>query len=190
MLNALSSPENKAAWDDFVDRYRPILIGFARSLGLQETDAEDVAQQTLAAFSVDLKAGKYVRGRGRLRAWMLGIARHRVIDAQRAQMRRKQWRGDSMLVEAADEQQITGVWEDAQRAVIAERAIELLRTRTRLSPSTLMVFELAILRNVPTAEVARQCNMSESEVYVAKSRAAAKLRELVDELREAFDRED
>ncbi len=190
LLNALSAPDNQEIWTQFTGRYRPVLIGFAKGLGLNETDAEDIAQQTLAAFAKDLRDGKYVRGKGRLRSWMLGIARHRAIDRQREMLRRRQWRGDSVLVEAAEERVVEDVWNEAQRATIFQQALEILQTKTRLSPATLEAFQLSVLRGVPTAEVARQCGISESEVYVAKSRVAAKLREIVEQLQDAYDRED
>lgn len=190
MLNALTSPDNQAVWDEFVGRYRPVLIGFARTWGLKESDAEDVAQQTLAEFSRDLRAGKYTRGKGRLRAWMIGIARHRMVDVQRQLVKRREWRGDSVLIDAADENHVVDAWEEAQKTAIFQRSLEILRTQTRLNPTTIQAFELTVLRNVPTAEVARQCGISESEVYVAKSRVATKLKDIVEKLRDAYTREE
>lgn len=190
MLDALGVANDQGAWSDFVGRYRPVLIGFGRTWGLRESDAEDVAQQALTEFSRDLRAGKYVRGRGRLRAWLMGIARHCMIDLQRQQVRRKEWRADSVMVESLDDERISAAWDEAQRATILQQALEILRTQTRMSPVTLRAFELAALRGVPTAEVARQCGISEAEVYVAKNRTVAKLREIVEELQDAYTREE
>ena len=50
MLDALHDPENALVWETFDKRYRPILIGFARNLGLSEQDAADIAQETLTRF--------------------------------------------------------------------------------------------------------------------------------------------
>src|SRR5262249_744043 len=37
-------PKDAGAWDRFVRRYRPKIYGWCRDRGLQEADAEDVAQ--------------------------------------------------------------------------------------------------------------------------------------------------
>ena len=52
LLEGLKDPRNEAAWRRFMDRYRPILIGFARRLGLSPSDAED-ATLSARVFSFD-----------------------------------------------------------------------------------------------------------------------------------------
>lgn len=187
LLESLKDKENAPVWRHFVERYRPVLVGFARNWGLSEADAEDVAQLTFADFSRDLSAGKYERGKGRLKSWMLGIARHRVLDAQREAVKRRQWRGESAMIDEMDGNRITIVWEDAQKQAIFREAMERLRTEEGMSTETIRAFELTVLRGVPTSEVARQCGMSENSVYVAKHRVTSRLRVIADELRAAYE---
>ena len=76
MLDALHNPSDVATWEEFDQRYRPVLIGFARNLGLDDADAADVAQDTLARFLEQYRDGKYERDREEVRR-SAGVARRR-----------------------------------------------------------------------------------------------------------------
>lgn len=187
LLESLRDPSNHDLWQEFDDRYRPVLLAFARSLGVGEQDAADVAQVTLGQFAADYRAGRYNRERGRLSSWILGIAHHRIIDLGRARQRERLERGESALVHLADDHSATQAWESARKRVIFDRALEKLRTETRLDERTINAFELCAIRNAPPETAAQQCGMSVAEVYVAKNRAIKKLREIVAELTREFD---
>ena len=50
LLEGLFDPRNVQAWQIFDSRYRPLVIGYAKRRGLQDADAEDLAQVTLTEF--------------------------------------------------------------------------------------------------------------------------------------------
>ena len=50
LLEGLLEQTNDETWREFDARYRPIIVAFARRVGLGETDAADVAQETLLRF--------------------------------------------------------------------------------------------------------------------------------------------
>ncbi len=91
LLEALHDPACEQVWQEFDGRYRPVIIALALHLGLRHDEASEVAQETLSQFVRDYLAGRYDRGRGRLRSWILGIARHRILDVQRHRQRRRNW---------------------------------------------------------------------------------------------------
>ena len=80
LLAALHDLSDQPAWREFEGRYAPIISGVARRMGLSESDSQDVMQETMLQFIRDYRAGKYDRTRGRLRSWIIGIARHRIAD--------------------------------------------------------------------------------------------------------------
>ena len=80
LLEGLFDPANQELWRHFDERYRPVIIAFARRLGVEPTDAADIAQETLVQFLRDYREGKYDRNRGRLHCWIIGIAKHRIAD--------------------------------------------------------------------------------------------------------------
>lgn len=189
LLEGLKDRDNERAWTEIDGRYRPVIIGFARSLGLAEDEAGDVAQQALAEFSRDYLAGKYERGKGRLGSWLMAIAHHRAIDALRARATRRDHRGESAFVERIGIERLTQTWTSAQRVAIRDEAIRRLREGSRMEEETLRAFELSAIRSMPAAEVALECGMSVDEVYAAKSRVTKRLREIVLEITGAYDQD-
>jgi RNA polymerase sigma-70 factor (ECF subfamily) len=189
ILESLRDPANAGLWQMFDDRYRPVVFAFARRQGLSEEEAGEVAQVTLAQFTADYRAGRYQRDKGRLSSWIIGIARNRVIDAGRAKARRRGERGESALVEVPDQAAAESDWREARQKVILERAMDVLRSETKMDERTIRAFDLCAIRNVPAETAAAECGMTVNEVYVAKNRAIKKLREIVAAFTQEFDDE-
>lgn len=189
LLAALHGSDGDA-WHEVDRRYRGILVGFARRLGLQDEDADDVAQQTLAQFVRDYQAGQYDRLRGRLRAWIIGIARHRIVDLQRQRARCRERQASFDQFDVPDEARLTAFWEEEQRREVFENAFRMLREQTRTAPLTLHIFEQVALRGAEPQAVADQCQTNVAEVYRIKNRITKRLREIVDELNAAYAEDD
>lgn len=190
LLQHLNATGTNDAWSEFVGRYQPILVGVAVRLGVPPADAADVAQQTLLEFVRDLRAGGFDRSRGRLRSWMLAIANNRVLDYQRAVARRQ---GVVPLAEIQDSlsvEQLEEAWATEERRALIEEAMRRLRHETQLDERTIRAFELTALRGMPADSVAQECEMTTPQVYVARTRAATKLREIVRELEGIYESED
>lgn len=186
LLDGLHQPGNRVAWEEFDRRYRPILIGFLRRMGLDESDAADAAQETLACFVQDYRAHKYDRTAGRLRSWLIGIARCRMIDLQRARGRRRELRGESAMHSVPDDSEADSIWDVEQRRHIFEQAVETLRATSRFNERTIDAFERVVLRREPVDAVSADMGLSPQEIYNAKNRVVDRLREIVREYEESF----
>lgn len=185
LLSQISDFGQSEAWSEFDGRYRPMLIAFGRSMGLGYEDAADMAQSTLADLAVGLRDGKYDRQRGRLRSWILGIARHR---AARIVSARGRGGVSSVEIDAMSEETLTEMWEDVRRRTILDLALNRLREQSKLAPSTLRAFELVALRGVPPAEAAKLSGLrGADDVYVARSRVTRSLREIVASFEAIYD---
>jgi len=176
LLEALFDADSHQAWQELDTRLRGVLVGLARQVGLNEHDAADVAQETLLQFFRDYQARKYDRARGRLRSWILGIARHRIHDLLRLRAGRRENRGDSALLELPGEEELGSVWDAECRRAVLERALAELRTETRLDEKTIRAFERCALQQRPPAEVAADLELSVDSVYTAKNRCLSHLR--------------
>ena len=187
MLEALQDPQQQAAWEAFDRRYRPILVGFARNLGLVEEDAADVAQETLARFVIEYRDGRYDRDRGRLGAWLVGIARYRVLDHHRKRAGKRQLVGESAIVDLDDQAQLSRIWEEERRRSVLRTAMDELQSNTRTNPKTIKVFELLMVHGLSSQNVAEQLEMTVHDVYIAKSRVAQRLRSIVERLESEYD---
>jgi RNA polymerase sigma-70 factor (ECF subfamily) len=186
LLDALRDLGNEPVWAHIDARYRPVLSGLARRLGLSEADADEVAQQSLAEFVRAYREGRYDRTKGRLSSWILGIAHHTTLHALRSRGREISV-GSTALSEVPDEAALRSIWEDERDRSILERALGMLRDESSVDDRTLLAFELFALRGVPVAEVGARCAMSADQVYVAKSRVTKRLKQLVEELTQAFE---
>ena len=51
LILRVKDPANATAWSAFLAIYRPVIYRLARSRGLQDADAEDLAQQVLVSIS-------------------------------------------------------------------------------------------------------------------------------------------
>ena len=186
MLDALHDPAAGAVWAEFDARYRPILIGFARNLGLDDADAADVAQETLTKFLEQYRDGRYDRERGRLGAWLVGIARYRVLDVRRKHGKRP-LRGESAMIDIDDEKGMTEVWEDERRKAILRQAMDRLRNESRTDEKTISAFEMLFVHGMTAQAVAEELGLSVQGVYVAKSRIAERLQKIVGNIENEFD---
>jgi RNA polymerase sigma factor (sigma-70 family) len=183
-LDALKDLSNELAWTHIDARYRPVIVGLARRLGLRECEAAEVAQQTLAEFVKAYRDGRYDRDKGRLSSWILGIAHNTGLKALRTGRRDG---SSTALCGVADEPALRSIWTDERDRYILDRALGMLRDETSVDDRTLQAFELVGLRGVPAAQAAQQCGMSVDQVYVAKNRVTKRLRALVEQLTSAFE---
>ncbi|HLP84601.1 MAG TPA: RNA polymerase sigma factor [Phycisphaerales bacterium] len=188
LLDALRDEGDQGGWREFTDRYWPVLVGLGVHLGLTETDAADAAQWTLVEFLREFRAGRYQRGKGRLSAFVIGIAKNRIRALRRQSVKRAP--AGVEIADEIDDVTLQHVWEQQRRSVILQQALKKLRESPKLASSTFQAFELVALRDVPAEEAARQAGISVDDVYLARHRCTRRLREIVDELTAAWDQEE
>lgn len=186
LLQGLFDPKDDAIWREFDARYRPVIYGLAMRLGLGPDDAADVAQATMVEFVRDYRRGGYDRDRGRLRAWIIGIARHQVSDAFKQRKRRRAIRGESAFAELPDDNRLMELWEAERERAILSKAMHALRATTKADPKTLQAFEMVAIQGVPAEAVALECNIEVAAVYRIKHRMTDRLRAIVTELTQAY----
>ncbi len=72
---------DQAAWHEFVEIYRPVIPRLARQKGLQEVDAEDVAQQVLVAIAKVVEQREHDPKRAKFRTWLHRVAHNAILNA-------------------------------------------------------------------------------------------------------------
>jgi RNA polymerase sigma-70 factor, ECF subfamily len=185
LLEGLKDLSNGAAWQEFEARYRPLLLAVGRRLGLTEADAEDAAQETVAAFLRDNREGRYSRERGRLRDWLAGIMSHKVRDLQRRQVREdKLLREQPAASDGAEDERIHAVMEEEWGKATLRMCLE--EVRKEVAPQMYESFELSALRLWPAGQVAKRLGISVDAVYQNKSRVLQAIRELLPKMEEIW----
>ena len=186
LLEDLADPLDDAAWTELDARFRPIVFGLARRLGLGEADAADATQETLTRFVRAYRDGKYDRSRGRLQAWMVGIARHAIAEVRVGRASRRERRGESAILPLPGDDETDQIWDEELHAELMRRAMLKLRTMTRTDGRTIEAFEMLSLGGLAPEAVGERLGMTRNDVYLAKHRCLSRLRELMEQDREAY----
>ena len=187
LLEGLGQPDDDAAWTTVDRRYRPIVTGMARRLGLTDADAADVAQETMVRVLGEYRDGRYDRERGRLRTWILAIARTKIADIHRKRGVRKEARGESAILTTPTEAEMEDLWATERRMVILRAALADLQATSNLSARSIQAFEMLVFHERTVEETSEALDMSANDVYLARSRITKKLREVVEQLESVYD---
>src|SRR5438093_8953757 len=81
LLVQVRSPEDRDAWDQFAGMYRPVIYRLARHRGLQDADAQDLAQQVLMAVASAIGSFEKSSETVRLRHWLRRVVRNAIVNA-------------------------------------------------------------------------------------------------------------
>jgi len=182
ILDALKNPGNRKVWQQYVDRYRPVLVAYGRRLGLSETDAEDLAQETLLTFSTAYREGRYDRAQGRLRSWLFGIAHNHYLHLLR---RRRDARlgtedAEALTDSCREEELFDREWRDR----LLQQALETVRGE--VTPRTFEAFDLFVSKRWPAERVAAHLGITANAVFLAKRRILHRLREVLSGLEDTW----
>ena len=189
LVERLAETHDATAWQQFSSRYEPVLLAFARRAGLRDADARDVVQDTLLVFVTAFRNGEYDADRGRLRAWLKGIAFNRIRQMRDKVARRERQMPDDGTRTAAinrvpDDQDLDEVFEQEwQRGIVAEC---LREARRAVDPQTYEAFELYTLQGLPPQRVADQLGITRNAVYIAKSRVVSHARSIREQMEEIW----
>lgn len=197
LLSRLADAADVDAWREFAEIYEPAVIRFARRRGLQETDARDVAQETLAAVAQSLdqwtnrvatnpKEATSAKSTGEpksFRAWLYTVARNLAVNRLTRGRDRQGRGGDPLLsLETAPSPMLASAFDREYRlAAIAWAGQHVER---EVAPETWKAFYVTAVEGIPIPQAAQRLGMQIGSVYAARSRVMAKLKARIDALDE------
>jgi len=184
LLLQLKSDETvnrEMGWGIFVDRYGPIICGFARNAGLPSGEADDIMQTVLFNFFKVADQFEYDPSKGRFRGYLKRIT----LNAIRQRYRKKQEGNlDTHGMNVAEDPR-----DDLEAVFDREWAEHLLseamtEARPKFEPKTWEAFELYGRRGMSAERAGERLGMTPEAVRHAKSRVMRAVREIVIRLRE------
>lgn len=188
LMLRLRDPGDQQAWAEFVAIYEPLLLRLMRSRGLQEADARDVTQQVIVAVMQAVDAWQPDGRAASFRRWLFGIARRLALKClQRGIPARgpaRRGAGGTDMLELLNnlpepEARTVSAFEDEYRTQIFQWAAA--RVRDDFRETTWRAFWQTCVLGQPVADVAEALGTTAGNVYVARSRVIARLRQCIEE---------
>lgn len=168
---------DRAAWEQMVRLYTPLVYHWCRLAGLQSADVEEVGQEVFVAVLKGLARFSHEGTGATFRGWLRTVTRSKIADHFAA-------RGAVGCGGSSAQDRLAGVpapdpGDDAEaqaeeKYILYRRAIELMEVS--FEPATRRAFWL-LLAGRTAKEVAAELGISPSAVYTAKSKILARLRD-------------
>lgn len=186
LLLRVGNPADVEAWREFAAIYRPAAYRMARRRGLQDADADDLAQRVLLAISQQIATWRPASPQGSFRAWLAVVARNQIVNAL-TRRRNDAGIGGTSFVERLQNQPApngaaTDEFDEECRRAVFRVAAE--HVRRECHDTTWQAFWLTTVERLPIAEAARRLGKSAGVVYAGRSRIMRRLKEKVRELEE------
>jgi RNA polymerase sigma-70 factor (ECF subfamily) len=189
LLVRIRDGRDHQAWQQFVQLYAPVVYGFARRRGLQDADAADVMQDVLRSVARAATRLEYDPARGSFRGWLYTVARNKIfnfLEAARHNLGRAAGGAEARerLESLANcELDLAGTWDEEYERNLA--ALAMKRVQEEVLPATWQAFWQTAVEGKHAREVSEALGMSAGNIYVARSRVLARLKEEVCRLRES-----
>lgn len=174
LLRNLADGANSLAWERFLRLYGPLLVRWNKACGLQEADADDIAQEIAAQVFHSIHRFEH-RHAGSFRAWLRGIARNKIRHLRERKARRHekslQALGPTLACQGID-------WADGYAEDVYARGLELIRGEFSLGTWT--AFLRVEIGGEDPATVGLENGISRNAVYLACGRVRARLKEILE----------
>ena len=169
LLERLRQQSDAAAWERLVRLYTPLLMYWARRLGLQDQDAADLVQDVLIVLVRKMPEFQYQRGRS-FRGWMRTVLMNKWRD--------RPHRGAPSPLDSKVEPQAQpdndALEEREYRLYVMGRALQLMASD--FESATWVACWETVVWGRPAPEVAAELGVTVNAVYLAKSRVLGRLR--------------
>lgn len=171
LLERLSAPdEDSLAWNEFVELYVQLIVGWCRHWGVNQADMDEVVQETIYQVVKGMGGFRY-QGNGSFRTWLQTIALRCWKRVSRCRMRAlgpglaDPGRGSPVGLKNPKDPRdhLLLLFDEWATREIVELAI--YRTRQRVSPEVWNAYDLAVRQRHGSGEAARLLNIPVKLVY-------------------------
>ena len=179
MIRIQEDPANQRAWDEFVQRYQPMIHAWCLRSGAQPSDADDIAQEVLIKLLAAIKKFQYDPTRS-FRSWLKTVTRHAWSDLARSR-RHTTDEPEGLIQALADSRDALADLEKQLEDAFDRELLELAmrRVEKRVKPITWQAFRLTAIENRHGADAAKELQMPVAHVFVARYRVQRMLEEEV-----------
>lgn len=189
LLGRLKDWQDKAGWQEFFDTYWKLIYGVARQGGLNDAEAQDVVQDTMASVARHMPNFHYNPALGSFKGWLLNMTRWRITDQlrKRVPMAEFSWHAnesttssDTNPVEQMPDPASLNVetyWEAEWEENLLRAAIA--NVKRHVDPEKFQVFDLYAQKGLGAEKVAGIFGISIDQVYLIKHRVTDAIKDEV-----------
>lgn len=172
LLLKLRSKTETAAWSQFVKLYAPLVHQWVGTIGIQEPDRSDVAQDVFMVLLGKMSTFQYDAGRS-FRGWLRTITLNKCRDL----LRSRRSKVEPVVLERIEQasKDDTGLLTEAEyRNHLANSALSLMREH--FSESTWRACWAHVAEGRSAKDISIELGITENAVYLARARVLKRLR--------------
>ena len=172
LLDKIASGD-EISWDEFYLKYAPIVKALAKFKGLDANAADDVCQQVMLQFFKQSKTFKFDPNIAKFRTYFGRIVNAKITNYYRKRGEVSSDEPEEIPVDSEEGNLFMNEW----RKTVIKEAEQVLKQR--VAPETFQAYELYAVQNRPVKKVAEYLDCTENQVYQAKKRCFAMMREIL-----------
>ncbi len=186
LLIRVRNPADQAAWEDFVEIYRPVILRLALRKGMQAADAEDIAQEVLTVLAKAVEQWVYDPKRAKFRTWLHRVANNAILNGLSRGRPDRAAGGPAPQAAIVQKQSREGPDSDLLRLEYRREVFRWAarQVRKEFRPDTWNAFWLTAVEGRPAEAVAKELAKDAGAVYTARSRVMQRIREKVSDYEE------
>jgi RNA polymerase sigma factor (sigma-70 family) len=182
LLLRIRNPANHTAWEEFTEIYRPVICRLAGIRGMQEADAEDLAQQVLMSIAGAIGDWEVDPERATFRTWLKRVANNAILNALTRGVPDRGSGGADLrhfLEQHPDSNgPESGLLRTEYRREIFLRAARHIRDE--FTDETWNSFWLTAVQGMDVEAAARELGRTRGSVYASRSRVMKRLKQRVE----------
>lgn len=179
LLSRVRDPANHAAWQEFDQRYKELILRYCRARGLQSADADDVRQLVMMSLANSLRKFEYNPARGRFRSYLGRIVRNAVIQYRSRQDPAAGLNSTLLAVRPAEgDEEPDEVWE--REWVNHHYRLAMQTIRRTFEARSIEMFD-RLMGGKPVEEVAAEFETTPQAVHKVKQRIRDRMMELINQ---------
>lgn len=189
LLIRVRDHDDGEAWSQFLEIYRPVICRLAAMKGMQQADAEDLAQQVLLSVAQAIDRWEPDDERAKFRTWLRRVTENAILNALVRGVPDKA-SGDSGVKMFLDQRPAPGGPDSDLLDTEYRREVFLLASRQirrEFSDETWMSFWLTAVEGLDVDAAARELGRTRGSVYTSRCRVMKRLRQKVEQYCEEND---